>query len=131
MGSFSNYWENELLDYLFGKGSYTSPTVYVGLSTADPGDDGAGLSEPSGNGYARVQTAPADWNSASAGSLANANLIEFNEATGPWGTATYFALFDSAFAGNMLAHGVLTQAKTITTGDTARFTAGDLNITLD
>jgi len=131
MGSFSNYWENELLDHLFGKGSYTSPTVYVGLSTADPGDDGAGLSEPSGNGYARVQTAPADWNSASAGSLANANLIEFNEATGPWGTATYFALFDSASAGNMLAHGVLTQAKTITTGDTARFTAGDLNITLD
>jgi len=131
MGSFSNYWENELLDHLFGKGSYISPTIYVGLSTADPGDDGAGLSEPSGNGYARVQTAPADWDSATAGLLANADLIEFNEATGPWGTATHFALFDSASAGNMLAHGALTQAKTIASGDTARFTAGDLNITLD
>ena len=42
MGSFSNYWENELLDHLFGKGSYTPPTIYVGLSTTDPGDDGAG-----------------------------------------------------------------------------------------
>jgi len=131
MGSFSNYWENELLDHLFGKGSYTAPTIYVGLSTTDPGDDGAGLSEPGGNGYARVQTAPADWNSAAAGSLANAGLIEFNEATGSWGTATHFALFDSASGGNLLAHGALTQAKTVTVGDTARFTAGDLNVTLD
>ena len=39
MGSFANYWENEILDHLFGKGSYTPPTIYVGLSTADPADD--------------------------------------------------------------------------------------------
>jgi len=131
MGSFADHWENEILDYLFGKGSYASPTIYVGLSTADPGDDGAGLSEPAGNGYARVQTAPADWNSASGGSLDNASLIEFNEATDAWGTLTHFALFDAASSGNMLAHGSLTQAKTIGNGDTARFSAGDLTVSLD
>ena len=131
MGSFSDHWEDEILDHLFGKGSYTPPTIYVGLSTADPGDDGTGLSEPSGNGYARVATAAADWNAASGGALDNANAIEFAEATGSWGTVTHFALFDAATSGNMLAHGSLTQSKTIASDDTARFSAGDLDVSLD
>lgn len=131
MGSFSDHWENEILDHIFGKGSYTPPTIYVGLSTADPGDDGTGLSEPSGNGYARVQTAASDWNSASGGSLDNAEVIEFSEATGDWGTVTHFALFDTASGGNLLAHGSLSQSKSIAGGDTARFAAGDLDVSMD
>ncbi len=131
MGSFSDYWENAILDHLFGKSNYTPPTIYVGLSTADPGDDGAGLSEPSGNGYARVQTAAADWNVAVDGLLDNANTITFNAATGNWGTLTHFALFDTAAGANMLAHGALTQAKIVGSGDTARFAAGDLDVILD
>jgi hypothetical protein len=131
MGSFSDHWEEEILDHLFGKGSYTPPTIYIGLSTADPGDDATGLSEPSGNGYARVATASADWNAASGGALDNANAIEFGEASGSWGTVTHFALFDAASGGNMLAHGSLTQSKTIASGDTARFSAGDLDVSLD
>lgn len=131
MGSFSDYWENGILDHLFGKGNYTPPTIYVGLSTADPGDNGAGLSEPSGNGYSRVQTAASDWNAAAGGLLDNANTITFDSATGDWGTVTHFAVFDAATAGNMLAHGALTQAKTIGSGDTARFAAGELDVTLD
>jgi hypothetical protein len=131
MGSFSDYWENEVLDHLFGKGNYTPPTIYAGLSTADPGDDGAGLSEPSGNGYARVQTTEEDWNVAAGGLIDNGNAITFGAATGNWGTLTHFALFDSAVAGNMLAHGALAQAKAIGSGDTVQFAGGDLHITLD
>ena len=131
MGSFTDHWENEILDHLFGKGSYTPPTIHVGLSTANPGDDGAGLSEPSGNGYARVSASAADWNSASGGSLDNVNAIEFPQATGSWGTITHFALFDASTGGNMLAHGSLTQSKAIASGDTARFSAGDLDVSLD
>lgn len=131
MGSFSDYWENEILDHLFGNGSYTPPTIYLALSTADPGDDGTGLSEPSGNGYARAVTAASDWNAASGGALDNANVIEFPEATGAWGTITHFALLDAASGGNLLAHGALSQSKTIASGDTARFAAGDLEINLD
>ena len=131
MGSFADHWENEILDHLFGKGSYTPPTIHVGLSTADPGDSGAGLSEPSGNGYARVSTAAADWNSAAGGSLDNANAIEFPQATGNWGTVTHFALFDASAGGNVLAHGSLTQSKSIANGDTARFAVGDLDVSLD
>jgi hypothetical protein len=131
MGSFSDYWENEILDHVFGKGSYTPPTIYVALSTADPTDDGSGLSEPSGNAYARKQTSAGDWNAASGGALDNANEIAFNEATGSWGTITHFALMDAASGGNMLAHGPLSQSKTVGTGDTAKFAAGDLDVSLD
>lgn len=131
MGSFADYWENEILDHLFGKGSYTPPTIYVGLSTADPTDDASGLAEPSGGSYARVATAGADWNVASGGAIANANDITFPEATDSWGTMTHFALFDAASAGNMLAHGTLSVSKSISSGDTAKFAAGDLDVTLD
>jgi hypothetical protein len=131
MGGFSDYWENKILDHIFGKGSYTPPTIYVGLSTAEPTDDGSGLSEPSGNGYARVQTSASDWNAAANGSLDNAGSITFAQASGNWATITHFALFDAATAGNMLAYGQLSQPTSISQSDTARFEAGDLQISLD
>ena len=131
MGSFADYWENEILDHIFGKGSYTPPTIYVGLSTAAPADDGSGLAEPTGNAYARVLTLAADWNVASGGALDNANDITFSEATGSWGAMTHFALFDAATGGNMLAHGALSASKAIGSGDVAKFAAGDLDVSLD
>ena len=131
MGSFSDYWENKILDHIFGKGNYTPPTIFVGLSTADPLDDASSLAEPSGNGYARVQTSASDWNAASGGSLDNADDITFAQATGSWGTITHFALFDAATGGNVLAHGALSQSKTISSSDIARFESGDLDISLD
>ena len=131
MGSFADYWENEILDHLFGKGSYMPPVIYVGLSTTDPTDDASGLAEPSGNSYARVATSGADWNTASGGTIDNANDISFPQASGSWGTLTHFALFDAVSGGNMLAHGALSISKTISSGDTAKFSAGDLDVSLD
>jgi hypothetical protein len=87
--------------------------------------------EPSGNAYARVSTTGADWNTASGGALDNANDITFPEATGSWGTITHFALFDAATGGNMLAYGALSTPKIIGSGDTAKFAAGDLDVSLD
>lgn len=131
MGSFGNFWENEILDHLFGKGSYTPPTIYVALSTADPTDDASGIAEPSGNGYARVQTAGADWELAASGATQNANAITYAAATGSWGTLTHFALYDALSGGNMLAHGSLGAPQAITTDQIPRFVAGDLDVTLD
>lgn len=130
--SFSDYWENEILDHIFGKGSYTAPAnIFVALSTADPTDDASGIAEPSGNAYARVSTVPADWNAAAAGEITNANLITFPTATGDWGTVTHAALYDAASGGNMLAHGVLTSAPAVATNNTPRFAAGELEVALD
>lgn len=131
MGSFSDYLEDALLDHIVGKTSLTMPTAYVALSTADPLDNGSGMAEPSGNGYARVQTSGTDWNAASGGSIDNVNDITFPEATGSWGTITHFAIFDAVTGGNMLVHGSLSASKSIDNGDTAKFAAGDLDITLD
>ncbi len=131
MGSFSNYWENKVLDYLFGKGTYTPPTIHVALSSADPGEDGAGLDEPEGGGYARVATQASDWSSAEDGRIDNVQAIEFHPATGAWGTLTHFALFDAATAGNLLAHGSLTQPRTVHASDAPRFPPRELQVTLD
>lgn len=130
MGSFSDYTENKFLDHIVGKTSFTMPTVYVGLSTADPLDDASGLAEPVGNGYARVATTGATWEAASGGANQNTAAITFAVATGAWGTITHFALFDALTVGNMLAHGELGASQAITTNQIPRFATGTLDITL-
>lgn len=136
MGSFSDYSENKILDHIVGKTSFTMPTVYVGLCTADPTDAGTGAScgeVADTNAYARVVTAGSDWDAAASGTMDNAADITFSEANGSWGTVTHFALFDSGThgAGNMLAHSVLSASKVIGNGDTPKFAAGDLDLSLD
>ena len=128
--SFADFWEDEVLDHLFGKGSYSPPTIYVGLSTADPTDDASGLAEPSGNNYARVETSGSDWDAASGGATANAAAITFPAASGSWGTISHFALFDASSGGNMLAHGALDSSEAVTTDQTARFAIGEFDVTL-
>jgi len=125
--SFADFLEYELLDHLFDIGSYAAPTMYVGLSTADPGDDAAGLAEPVGNGYARV--ACAAW-SRTGNEVDNDAAVTFPEATGDWGTITHAGLFDAATDGNLLLSFVLDTPREITDGKTPRFSAGEFNVTL-
>ncbi len=131
MGGFGGYLEDRVLDHIFGKAGYTPPTIYVALSTADPLDDGSGLSEPSGDGYSRAQTSAADWSAACSGTTENAGAVTFNEATGEWGSITHFALMDAASGGNMLIYGALDVSRSIGSGDQPEFAAGSLQISLD
>ena len=131
MGSFSNYWEDKILNHIFGKNIYSPPTIYVALSTANPLDDASGIVEPTGNAYTRVETSPSDWNVATGGSISNADDIAFPKAKGNWETITHFALFDAASGGHMLAQGALSQAKVVDNSYTPIFDAGDLSISLD
>lgn len=130
MAGFSNYAEEMVLDHIVGKASFTMPSVWVALSTTEPQEDGTGVTEPS-DGYVRKSTAAADWEDAVGGAIQNANDITFAEASGSWGSITHFALYDAASGGNMLAYSILGAAKTISSGDTPKFAAGDLDITLD
>ena len=129
--SFSNYLETNLLDQIVGKTDYTMPTAYIALFVGNPGETGAGGAEISGNNYARVSTAGGDWNAAVSGSIDNANDITFPQASGSWGTIDYFAIYDAATTGNLLAYGALDTSKAIGNGDTPKFAAGALVITLD
>jgi len=131
LGSFGNYLEDKLLNHFFGKGDYTPPTIYVALSIADPGEAGAGMAEPSGNGYERKVTAPADWTFSSGGMVSNASELAFPEATGDWGTITHFALYDAPTGGNFLGYGTLSQSKIVGSGDVVKFAVGDLDTSLN
>ena len=123
----SNYLENALINATLRNTSYTSPsTVYVGLFTSDPTDAGSG-NEVSGGSYAReAMTFGAPSNGASVNSAA----VEFDQATGDWGTITHFAIFDALTTGNMLYHGALTASKTIETGDVFKFATSSVSVTL-
>lgn len=132
-GSFSDHLEDELLDHVFGGGDYSRPaTVYVALYTVAPTDAGGGT-ECTGGSYARKSVTNNDTNfpAASSGAKSNGTDIEFVEATGDWGTVVAFAIFDALSGGNMLCWADLSANKDIDSGDTAKFAAGELDITLD
>jgi len=126
MSAMSDYLENETLDHILGTGAYTMPTtVYVGLSTASFNDDNSGT-ELTGNNYAREAAA---FTAAASGTTSNSAAVEFNAATGSWGTVSHFGLFDAVSGGNLLIHGALTASKVIDTGDILKIAIGDMDIT--
>jgi hypothetical protein len=122
----SDYLENEILDHILGTGAYTMPaTVYVGLSTGSFNDDNSGT-ELTGNNYAREAIT---FGAAASGTASNSAAVEFNAATGSWGTVSHFGLFDAVSSGNLLIHGALTASKVIETGDILKIAIGDMDIT--
>jgi hypothetical protein len=125
--SFSNYLETELLDHVFAGNAYTSPTtVYVGLFTSNPDEDGSGT-EVSGGSYARQSGSF----TVSGNTATTDAAIEFPTATGTWGTVTHIGIYDAVSAGNLLAYAALTTSKSIASGDVFRIPTGDIDITLD
>jgi hypothetical protein len=133
MSAMSDYLEGEIIKHIFRTGSFTKPTVLaVGLFTAAPNDAGGGT-EVSGNNYSRVQVNPLDanWAAPAAGNgvTSNVSTITFPTPSAGWGNVTHFGLFDAASTGNLLFHGALTVPKTINSGDTVSFAAGQLQFT--
>lgn len=128
MSAMSDYLENEILDHILGTGAYTMPTtVYVGLSTGSFNDDNSGT-ELTGNNYAREAIT---FGAAASGVASNSAAVEFNAATGSWGTVSHFGLFDALSGGNLLIHGALTASKVISSGDILKIAIGDMDITAD
>ena len=128
MSAMSNYLELKVLDHILGTTAYTMPSpVYVGLATTSFGDDNSGT-EISGNGYVRKAIT---FNSAASGTTDNDSAVEFDPATGTWGTISHFGIFDAGSGGNLLIHGAFATSKVIETGDILRIAAGDMDITAD
>jgi len=75
-GSFSDHWENEILDHVFKTGSYTAPGhIYIALCTSTVLDSSTGGSLPgevSNKAYARVTCDT--WDVASAGATENTGV---------------------------------------------------------
>ena len=124
--SFTDTAETLVLSFLFTTGTATRPTEwYLGLFTSAPGE-AAGGTELSGDAYARKAIA-----FTATGNLAtNSGNVEFDAATGDWGTVTHVAVFDAATSGNMIAYAALGTSKAIGTGDIFRIPTGDFDLTL-
>ncbi len=134
-GSYGNYLEKKVQDYVFGKVAFTPPdTLYIAFSRADPTDDDSGLDEPVGNGYERKAIANNKTTFTNAtdpnGIISNAIEISSALATGSWGEITHIAIMDALSNGNMLGHADIPIPKTVSDGDTLTFKAGELDITL-
>ncbi|MGB5925320.1 MAG: hypothetical protein WBH01_04420 [Dehalococcoidia bacterium] len=128
MAEFTDFMENKIIDHMLRAQAYTPPsTVYVALFTSAPSDAGGGT-EVSGGAYAR-QAVTLD--AAAGGASSNSADITFPQATADWGTITHLALMDALTGGNMLMHSPLDASKTVNNGDTFKFNAGDLDVTVD
>ena len=128
-GGASNYLVHKLLDLMFRNTAFTAPTAhYTALTTATIADTNTGstITEPSGNGYARVAINPNSgsdpkWTLASSGAVSNNALVDFGTASGSWGTIVAACTCDASSAGNLLFYdnGVADQA--VASSDTVSF----------
>ena len=98
------------------------------LHTADPGDTGA--NEVTGGAYARqgpIAFTEAGNNPTVA---SNSALLTFPQATAAWGAIGYFGLWTATSGGTFQGSSALTAPGPVNNGDTARFLAGSLTITV-
>lgn len=134
MAALSDWFEGQINNWVFrntalaarGTGDLT-----VALYTVAPTDSTAGT-KVSGGSYAD-QVLPANatyWTlPGTPGAVVNALDINFPVASGSWGTVVAVAILDAS--GNILYYGNLTASKTVASGDSFKFSAGQLSITTD
>jgi hypothetical protein len=135
-GSKANFLENKLLEHVF-KTNYDADTalatikVALFLNSDKPTDSNPGTEVSTvGTAYVRQSiTRSSGWTLAT-NTITNVDDITWAQATADYGEVGAFALFDAAGT-NMLYWGDLTTPKTISTGDTAKISAGDIDIAED
>jgi len=129
MSALSDFLENEVLDHLFGTGTYSSPCVYVGLDSGSPTDTGPG-SEVSGGGYLRQRAV--NWDVAAAGATENSSAITFPQATASYNVKAVILMDGSTVActTNMLWYGFLTTSRLVNENDTFEIAASSLDVTI-
>lgn len=108
MPGFSDYTEKKILDLIFGNTAYSIPaTLYIGLFTVTPADDGTGGTEVTGGSYARVALTNNTTNFPNAtggdpSTKSNGIAVTFPAATANWGTVVGVGIFDASTSGNLL-----------------------------
>ena len=133
MSDKSNYLKEGVINHLLRTNSLPKPpAVYVALFTVAPDPDtGAGGTEVSGGGYARVQVGPSDaaWDDpVGTGVTGNTSEVVFVSPTADLGVATHFSLRDALTGGNQLYSGALDAPRTLSTGVALKFPAGSLTV---
>ena len=130
MGAFSNYLENEILDWVNGGAFPSQPSAsWIQLFNGSPDETGTG-----GTGlYTRVAVAAGGWTTTTGATatITNTNAIVMNASAATTAFADNFGVFDHSTSGNLLFYGALAVAKTVSVGDEIRFNASSLTIRID
>lgn len=128
MSDASNYLEAAIAN-VFRATNITAPaTVYVALFTAISDAEAATGTEVSGGSYARTAVT---FGAPSNGVITNSSDVTFPTASGSWGTVTHFGIADASTSGNFLtALKALSASKTVGSGDIAKFSSGQLSVTV-
>jgi hypothetical protein len=124
--------QQAIVDWLKGTSFIAAPvSMTLALSTADPLDDGSGLAEPTGNGYARQTFTPGARTSTNGvgTTVANATDIIHGPASGSgWGTITHFCVIDSS--SRKVLSGSYAVPKNVAVGDSFVTNAGSIILTV-
>lgn len=132
MSNATDYLEKKHADHDFGLTTFTKPTaVYAALHGADPTDTGSLANEITNSfGMPRVSiTGSMNAGHATSGLIDNSTQIELGPVNADAGTVTHITTQDALTAGNALLRGAATANRTLYSGDSYRFAAGQLNAT--
>ncbi len=123
---WTTYSLKSLLDRSFANGSFSSPSVYVALSTSSAlsvtQEEATGINELSGGNYSRKQITAGNWGSVAQVSdkaqVSNDENVDFAQATADWSAIQGGGLATASSGGKMLLVGVL--ADSVFNGDILR-----------
>jgi hypothetical protein len=128
--SATSYLRKKVMDHLTGVTTYSSPTLYLSLHSADPGPTGSHAAEISDSSYHRQSLAgimgAAD---ATTGISVNTSVINFSPATVEW-DVRYFGIEDALTSGNMLIPGIPSLPKIVAAGSPFQLAPGQLRLRL-
>lgn len=125
--------EISILEHFLGGTGWTAPSqIWVGLANGTVNKTSGGT-EPTGGSYDRIQFNRSDWDDSplSSGSISNKVEKAFAQASADWLSAanlTHAVFYDSSSGGNYLGNAPLSTAKSVSSGQTAKFLIGGLTI---
>jgi hypothetical protein len=135
--SASDALELALVNFAFGIAAYTpAPTYWIGLSSTDPGETGAGQTEPSGGSYARVLVTNNTTNWPAGNPKSNGTVITFPTPSANWLSGTNLGWFTiwqhatSVLAADFIGSGQLSVPQPALSGNVVRFPVGQLQISV-
>ena len=141
MSNFSEYFKHAILDWLNGSAFPAAPAgLYAAFYAADPGDDGTGAAEQTGN-INGLSTRPAvgalGAKTADGTAHYRANSGEISLTTNAQNvgdiTVTHICIWDDEDIGqgNLIYHGELSTPKTIANGEEFKINVNALKLKVD
>jgi hypothetical protein len=105
MPVLTDIFENSVINTYLRAQAFTPPaTIYVGLLTAAPNEDGTGGTEVSGGSYARQ---PLTLGAPAAGQASNSAQVSFPAPTANWGTIIGSGIYTALSGGSLWVYNAL------------------------